>query len=376
MERINAFWIIAFVCVGSVSAGQIFSENWDSGTQPADFPNVPDVTWNGWETCDYCGDEGFSEITTVRAHSLPNSLHVSRRPNEHSTKDLWRHFSPTTEMTLSFWIYFDSSYANYGNNPDTEDYVHLMFLQTALSGSGVRMDIHPAAEKTVGGGNVASPPLSYPWPPTCVDSGGRGNLVINAPETLKGITHGREDLCFPVTSNLGRWIQVVWSYKIVSATEGRASLWIDGIERMHDELIPPDPNYLTIDGYDLSGYLSNTRSYGFDYYIDDILMTDSYEGSGGECVPVWQCTNWTTCSAGRQTRTCTDSNACGSITGKPAESQDCTVNCIHSADNNPCNGCIDTAEILAFVNRWKLSGTDVGIAVLIEAIRLWKGGGC
>lgn len=43
------------------------------------------------------------------------------------------------------------------------------------------------------------------------------------------------------------------------------------------------------------------------------------------CVPNWQCSAWSICAAsGTQTRTCTDTNACGVTTGKPAESQSCT----------------------------------------------------
>jgi len=293
MERVM-FFCLVFAIIPVAHGAVIFSEDWDLGTHPENFPNIPGVIWNGWETCDYCGDQGFSEITSSRFHSPPNSLHVSKRPNEHSAKDIWRDFEPTQEMTLDFWIYFDSSYSNYGS--DSSDYVHLMFLQTALSGRGVRLDIHPAAERTVGSGYSRNPPLSYPWPPTCVDSYGSGNLVVNSPQggTYKGVTHGQEDLCFPITSNIGRWINVIWSYKIISATEGRASLWIDGVERMSNELVPPDPDYLTIDRYDLSGWLSNYRDYGFDYYIDDMIMTDTYEDQG--------CTDGETrsCSTGEQ----------------------------------------------------------------------------
>jgi uncharacterized Zn-binding protein involved in type VI secretion len=44
-----------------------------------------------------------------------------------------------------------------------------------------------------------------------------------------------------------------------------------------------------------------------------------------ECVPNWQCTSWSECgSDGKQTRTCSDLNNCGTISGKPAETQSCT----------------------------------------------------
>lgn len=43
------------------------------------------------------------------------------------------------------------------------------------------------------------------------------------------------------------------------------------------------------------------------------------------CTPNWTCTSWSTCSSGTQTRTCTDSNNCGTATGQPALSQSCSV---------------------------------------------------
>ena len=41
------------------------------------------------------------------------------------------------------------------------------------------------------------------------------------------------------------------------------------------------------------------------------------------CTPYWQCTDWSACVNGQQTKTCTDSNNCGVATGKPAETQSC-----------------------------------------------------
>lgn len=51
-------------------------------------------------------------------------------------------------------------------------------------------------------------------------------------------------------------------------------------------------------------------------------------GCGGGfyvCTPNWTCTDWSTCSPeGKQMRTCTDLNRCGTIKNKPAEIQNCT----------------------------------------------------
>lgn len=44
------------------------------------------------------------------------------------------------------------------------------------------------------------------------------------------------------------------------------------------------------------------------------------------CNENWTCTSWNACFLGSQTRTCTDDNACGTTTNKPAESQSCICN--------------------------------------------------
>jgi hypothetical protein len=46
--------------------------------------------------------------------------------------------------------------------------------------------------------------------------------------------------------------------------------------------------------------------------------------SSSVCKPNWSCTDWSVCSGGIQTKTCTDLNNCEVNTDKPAESQFCT----------------------------------------------------
>ena len=56
-----------------------------------------------------------------------------------------------------------------------------------------------------------------------------------------------------------------------------------------------------------------------------------------ECVPEWNCSNWTECSDGVQMRECIDLNNCTNVTA-PAEEQNCTV-------EDPCqNGKLDEGE--------------------------------
>jgi hypothetical protein len=60
------------------------------------------------------------------------------------------------------------------------------------------------------------------------------------------------------------------------------------------------------------------------------------------CIPNWSCTAWSECSNGKQTRTCTDLNNCGTTSGKPIEIRDCQVEppCVPNyvcGSWSPCN---------------------------------------
>lgn len=60
----------------------------------------------------------------------------------------------------------------------------------------------------------------------------------------------------------------------------------------------------------------------------DSYCVDGYEEIDGECVrecsPNWECREWSSCtSGGYQTRSCIDTNSCGTNDGEPDESQSC-----------------------------------------------------
>ncbi|MBI4116470.1 hypothetical protein HY449_01870 [Candidatus Pacearchaeota archaeon] len=60
------------------------------------------------------------------------------------------------------------------------------------------------------------------------------------------------------------------------------------------------------------------------------IKIDALSLSAQACASNWTCANWSVCSNGTQTRTCTDANSCGNVTGKPAETQTCTPPCASS----------------------------------------------
>jgi|ETNmetMinimDraft_2_1059921.scaffolds.fasta_scaffold32914_1 hypothetical protein len=65
----------------------------------------------------------------------------------------------------------------------------------------------------------------------------------------------------------------------------------------------------------ISSYLEKYPS-NLDFEEDD---------SGTQCTENWQCSDWSTCTNNQQTKTCTDSNSCGTTTNKPSTSKSCTV---------------------------------------------------
>jgi hypothetical protein len=120
------------------------------------------------------------------------------------------------------------------------------------------------------------------------------------------------------------------------------------------------------------------------------------------CTPQWSCTAWGSCQTqtcdwtgktacdtsftmpSSQTRTCTDSKNCGTLSGKPIESQTCDYQCARSstkktrADTN-CDGIVTRDELGIFGARWMdgtlfVDGAVVTRDELGSAGMAWVGG--
>ncbi len=50
----------------------------------------------------------------------------------------------------------------------------------------------------------------------------------------------------------------------------------------------------------------------------------------GECVELWECTNWSDCKLGKQIRECADINECGTEKIKPVEERDCKIDVLNA----------------------------------------------
>ncbi len=107
----------------------------------------------------------------------------------------------------------------------------------------------------------------------------------------------------------------------------------------------------SIDGYcwDASRSVSATCTAGNVKYtwsgFSDSYLTSTWKGECIQtCTPSWDCSGWSSCitsnecstsASGTQSRACYDSNNCGTTSGKPAESQSCTIS--RNTEGNACS---------------------------------------
>src|SRR3989344_2172981 len=54
------------------------------------------------------------------------------------------------------------------------------------------------------------------------------------------------------------------------------------------------------------------------------------------CIESWSCTAWSSCTNNSQSRTCTDSNNCGTTTNRPPLTQSCTAACSPEGSSRAC----------------------------------------
>ena len=74
----------------------------------------------------------------------------------------------------------------------------------------------------------------------------------------------------------------------------------------------------TLIQYDLNGCISNKTIREYQQVQSCNLPI---------CTQSWSCSSWNSCNNGLQSRICTDNNNCNNLTGKPSETQTCSISC-------------------------------------------------
>lgn len=244
----------------SVQATEYLSENWDIGTPPADFPCWESEcgdnhTWRGWEeTGSTHHEEGNEcELSTSIYHSPPRSLHQVRSANQYRVMNQ-QHSIPgnPTKIHMRFYVYFTNNWLNFAQD---SEFVHLIFFNTAAAGVGFRINLRHH--------------VSNGWPYEC-----NGGMFLAFQDGPTEGEHGTApDPCFDIKDHLEEWI----CFEIMAdASADKVSLWINGTQYIDEANMPISRP--TFDRVIISGYSSYLRDCTWDYYMDDIVIADSYIG--------------------------------------------------------------------------------------------------
>jgi hypothetical protein len=243
-------------------ADVFISENWDSGTPPPGFPCWESEcgsnhTWHGWsETDSNHHEEGNDcELSTSIYHSAPRSLHQVRSANQYRVINQLHDITESpTKIYLRFYIYFTGNWESFNEGGESE-FVHLIFTNTALSGTGFRLNLRHHVSN------------SYEY--ECSS----GMFLAFQDGSNEGGSGTAYEPCFNIKDHLQEWI----CFEIMmDATNDEVSMWINGVQGVDEAsmTISQSAFYSII----LSGFSSYLRDKTWDYYIDDIVVSDSYIG--------------------------------------------------------------------------------------------------
>ncbi|MFX0124510.1 MAG: hypothetical protein ACFFAE_12830 [Candidatus Hodarchaeota archaeon] len=253
--------LIFFLTPISVQATEYLNENWDIGQPPANFPCWEsecgsDHTWRGWEeTGSSHHEEGNDcELSTSTYHSPPRSLHQVRSANQYRVMNQ-QHDIPgnPTKIYLHFYIYFSSNWENFHANGESE-FVHLIFTNTARSGEGFRINLrHHSGD-------------DYPWKCTY------GMFLTLQDGSDSGPSNSDDWLaCFDFKDHLQEWVYVV---VMADAANDKVSMWINNVNYINEADMAIGQG--SFNNIIISGYSSPLRDWTGDFYIDDIVIADSY----------------------------------------------------------------------------------------------------
>ena len=118
--------------------------------------------------------------------------------------------------------------------------------------------------------------------------------------------------------------------------------------------------YVVSSGEQFDGDISGFFSIGNFY-------TSALSGAT-DCTENWSCTAWTDCVGGSQTRTCTDSNSCGTETSKPAESQSCTDESGSGSSGSSSGSYVSTCEQGEIINLCNCGGQNYNSGFCIDNV--------
>lgn len=272
----------------TAQAAVFLSENWDTGTPPADWPckNFPDAVatapFNEWEGQGFIPDNSpfaggkLSGLSTAIYHSAPRSYYQHRPANDYWTCTITKELPQPnpTKIHLRFFIYFTDNWLGFDNPPaSTYEATHFIFTNSALSGTGFRFNIEDK--------------VSTAYPYECNNDQAFSGMYFAIENGSNGGRRGTQPYdCYNLRENLNRWQCVEFMVDTANGDgtvdgpygtkNGRYSQWIDGDLKV--DYVSTPVSQSDFQRIMVSGFSSFLRDFTGDFYIDDIAVADSYIG--------------------------------------------------------------------------------------------------
>lgn len=257
-------WII-FGENRSVFATVFISTTWDTGTPAACWPwksSPCTATFDGWTSP---GDDGWgffsSTRSSVMSHSGDYSYYQFRASGSPATADIYYTFNqpyPTT-IHIRFYLYLTTSFNSFAKG----NTIHWIFTNSHAAGVGFRLNFISQDEYSCG--NLGPNAMMF-----CPE--GDSNRLWD--------WHSSWNVCRKDYKDyIGAWHCFEYRMVINQSPPYNVTLteWIDGVQTQ-GPITGPGQNGPYFTRVILSGWENTSAAWNQGFYIDDIVIADSYIG--------------------------------------------------------------------------------------------------
>ena len=267
------------------------NETWDIGTPHADWPckKAPtgpcdsNLSFRGWipPVADYCNQASMAYwaetgVSTDKAHSGAKSFKMNRNytSSDNGTCDI-QYPLPTpypTKIYIRFYLYLTSEWVTFNTPATREPYFHFLFTNSALSGTGFRVNLL----------------ARVPWTSPHICGYGQGGttpyMFFNCQNYNNECTVDAPAGCYNLLDHLEEWQAVEF---MMDAANKKYSIWINGTNYVNNVTVPMSQSNFTM--IQFSQFASDCGGTGFNttYYVDDIIIGTDYIGpeAGADTTP-------------------------------------------------------------------------------------------
>lgn len=249
--------------------------DFDGSSPPANWPECNGASWQGWsgKIWDCTPSPGDDVLVTDRTYnSSARALKLSKSATDYETTGIQFDISPAvSKLHIRYYIYFDSSWNACETNNNSDNYIHHIFLNTAVAGDNFGVDIFEFTD-------------NYPYDPICnsdqttvfafhsYDAGPSGGQEWGVGPTDVG------DCLFIEDSLIGGWHLVEHMFDLDNDLR---KTWIDGVLKTSRTVT--EFSFSEIDWIFFTFYLDNSQCDDdeVNVWVDNLVLATDYIGAIG-----------------------------------------------------------------------------------------------